>query len=465
MCGIIGLVNEGQNAATDLYVGLLAMQHRGKESAGIVIQSANDLVKLNGMGEVPQVFFEESLASLNGSIGIGQVRYSTFGDTAYENIPPARGKFRGFDFYLAHNGNLVNVNELRKITHSRPKSSDTQVIADLISDSSAVDFTEAVVETLLKLRGSFNLIFIFNETLYAFRDSFGFHPLQLGKRGNNYIIASESCVFSHLGAELVKDFSPGELIIINKDGIQNHQIFPSNLKFDIFEYIYFLRPDSIVHGVEAGLARYFMGRALAEEHPVLADVMIPIPDSGNEAALGYYEYMLDKKIRMEFRPWALFRPHTVSRTFIEPVQSKREYYLHLKFNPRPLQLKGKSVLAIDDSLVRGNTIARVIKLLKNAGARSVSVLVASPMYRFPDFYGIDTYRVKDEIIAKKLNGDLRRVKETLGIDHLNYLSMEKTIDSVLKARGENSVLTKDNFYTGPFTGEYPAGAGDFSAEN
>ncbi len=463
MCGIVGMRDKEKFVASNLYVALLQMQHRGKESAGIVVDCGNELLKISGSGEVPQVFSEESLSDLRGEIGIAQVRYSTFGGTEYSNIPPVQGKFKGFDFFLVHNGNLVNTEELRKITKSRPAVSDTKVIADLISLSSASSFEEAIIETIKKLRGGFNLIFIFNKTIYAVRDNFGFHPLQLGIQRENYIIASESCVFDHLGAKFLRDVSPGEFIVLDENGIKSYASgLGSNLKIDIFEYIYFLRPDSVVHGVEAGLARYFMGRALAEEHPILADVIIPIPDSGNEATLGYYEYMVDKGVRMEFRPWALFRPHTVSRTFIEPVQNRREYYLNLKFNPRPLQLKGKSVLMIDDSLVRGNTISKVEKLLKNIGARSVSALIASPMYLFPDFYGIDTYRAKNELIAKKYNGDIRFIKENLGLEYLNYLNIQNTIDAVLKARGENSVLTKDNFYTGPFNGEYPAGTGDFA---
>lgn len=466
MCGIVGLMNKERNAASDLYVALLQMQHRGKESAGMAVNTNGYLVIEKDLGEVPQVFAENVLSAIGGQFGIGQVRYSTAGSKNkkdYANIPPVKGNFKGFDFYVVHNGNIVNLLELRAITHTSPIFSDTHIIADLISLSKAGTFEEAIKETALKLQGSYNLIFIFNEMIYALRDPHGFHPLVLGSREEDFIIVSESCAIDHLKGHLLRDVEPGELLILGNSGINSYELVPKkNLKIDIFEFIYFLRPDSIFHKIEAGLVRQYLGRELAKEHFIDdADIVVSIPDSGNEATLGYYEEMLSRGALLKIRQNALFRPHSVSRTFIEPVQELREYYLSLKFNPRPAELRGKKVILIDDSIVRGNTVKRVVELVKKAGALKIYFLVSSPMYLYPDFYGIDTYRVKNELVAKNENGDIKKLKEKFGVDYLGYLSKEGMYKAMNEAiENCHSLLNIDNFYDGPFSGVYPDGTGD-----
>lgn len=477
MCGIVGIYNQKRGVAPELYFALMFLQHRGKESAGIVTFDSGRVSAHIGMGEVPQVFLPGSLVGLSGRVGIAHTRYSTTGASDVENAQPVRGFFHGQEFFVAHNGNLVNVKELLYESGLKEEDlgrgcSDTRVIAALISRSGRSTFKEAIEETLPKLKGAFNLLFLFEGRLYAVRDPFGFHPLQLGSRHGDFFVASESCVFDQLGGTLVRDIRPGEMVIIDEEGV--HSLFftdRTSLKMDIFEYIYFLRPDSVVEEVEAGLARYWMGRFLADEHPMDVDIISPIPDSGNEAALGYYERMLEKGFRGRFLPWALFRPHTVSRTFIEPVKELRKEYLRLKFNPRPSQLSGMRVATIDDSLVRGTTEEVLCELFSQAGVSELHSLKASPMYLHEDVYGIDTYRVRDELIAKECRGNLERITEELrrrtGLGFptsLSYLSLDATIRAVLRARRQGSLLGENTFYTAQFTGEYPAGKGDFEKQ-
>ncbi len=495
MCGIIGVRNEDREAAPDLYFGLLSMQHRGKESAGIVAGSPRGGFRFEGgLGELPQAFWGNgsggaraqgvadprgdetsesvhsllplSLGALAGRIGIGHVRYGTAGGGTLDDVQPVRGVFRGKDFYVAHNGNLVNARELREAVGSPAECSDTRVIADLIAASSAQAFEDALLAVLSRLAGAFSLVLLFDGKIYAVKDPYGFHPLQVGLRGGDHIVASESCAFDLLEADLVRDLEPGEMLVLDERGCTS-SIWAKRrcLKIDLFEYIYFLRPDSIVHGAEAGQARYFMGRALAEEHPVRADMVVPVSDSGNHAALGYYEGMRARGHDIEFRPWALFRPHTVSRTFIEPFQEKRQQYLRLKFNPRPSEIRGKRLAVVDDSIVRANTLKVVSRLLRSAGASEIHVVISSPMYLHPDIYGIDTYRTRKELIASRFQGSVSDIARELGgLAYLGHLSLEATQEAVLRAVRVPSGLGAHSFYTGPFTGEYPAGTGDLEVE-
>lgn len=477
MCGIAGIYNDKRPVAPDIYVALMALQHRGKESAGIVVSEGERLFAHIGMGEVPQVFLPGSLSSLQGAVGLGHTRYSTTGESDLLNAQPVRGFFHGREFFVAHNGNLINTSELLREANLSGASlgrecSDTRVIAALLSVSKRSTFEEAILEILPKLRGAFNLIFLFGGVLYALRDPFGFHPLQLGEREDGFLVASESCTFDHLGAALVRDIQPGEIVVIDENGPRPFLFTDqTRLKIDIFEYIYFLRPDSVVHGTEAGEARYWMGRFLADEHPVDVDVIIPIPDSGNEAALGYYERMIEKGSRARFLPWALFRPHTVSRTFIEPIAALRKEYLRLKFNPRPSQLRGMRVATVDDSLVRGTTEEFGDELFWSIGVRELHSLKASPVYAHEDIYGIDTYRIARELIGKECEGNVERIAQELrrrtGLvfpTSLGYLSLEATIRAVLRARQRGSDLDEDTFYMAQFTGDYPAGKGDFEKQ-
>lgn len=481
MCGIVGIFNEDRPVAPELYFALMALQHRGKESAGIVTQDRQRSYLRVGMGEVPQVFLPGTIESFRGYIGIGQTRYSTTGESTILNAQPIEGKFRGKKLFAAHNGNLVNTSALRKEltykgldTELEEECSDTKIIVALLASSPRRDFQDALLDLLPRLQGSFNLIILSQNKLFAVRDRFGFHPLQLGERPQGSVIASESCVFDLLGARFVKDIQPGEFIVADRNGVRSFMWCDQpQLKIDIFEYIYFLRPDSVVHGVEAGEARYWMGRLLADEHPIFdADLIIPVPDSGNEAALGYYERMLENGFTGKFRPWANFRPHTVGRTFIEPVKDLRKKYLRIKFNPRPRQLQGTRVVMVDDSLVRGITEEVVGELLWEAGVKDLYSLKASPPYLHKDIYGIDTYRIAHELIAPDCKGDIERIRKEIICrrgepsnnlpTYLGYLSLEATIRAVLRAKQKGSDLTTNTFYTGPFTGVYPAGEGDFA---
>lgn len=464
MCGLIGVVNQEHPAVNDLYLGLLALQHRGKESAALAISDQGKTDWIGGRGETPQAFWGKDFAQYQGSIGIGHVRYSTAGESHNSNIQPIEGNFHGHPFFIAHNGNLVNVNELRKQTSSDPLCSDTKVVVDLLSQSGRSDFETALREILVQLMGAFNFIILFNHQLYVVKDRCGFHPLQIGQRSGDVIVTSESCVFDLLNANFTSDVMPGEIFIIDPlKGIRREcWTKETQLRFDIFEYIYFLRPDSIVHGVEAGEARQAMGLMLGSKDSMLPlpyDTIVPVPDSGNEAGLGFFKWLAE----MEFEPWASFRAHTVGRTFIEPVQEKRMEFLHFKFNPRPRRLKDKKIALIDDSVVRGNTLTVLSRLLRQTGVKEIHARISSPPYLYPDFYGIDTYRKRNELVASNFNGNISKIAQKIGVDSLKYLSLEETIDSILEVIPDNthSPLAASTFYTGPFTGDYPEGKGDF----
>lgn len=471
MCGVIAVFNDDKApVADDLYLGLSWLQHRGKESAAMAIAGTDGGIKrFGGAGEVPQAFHGLDLETISGAVGIGHVRYSTAGAGDDENIQPIRGEFRNREFYVVHNGNLINAAELCRQTNGSATLSDTALIAKLVSQSKATAFEDALIQTAGQLRGAFNLIFLFQNNIYALKDRFGFHPLQLGKRENGWVIASESCVFDLLGAHLLQDIPRGCLLITEQRSGHTQLLswIPSvaNLKFDLFEFVYFLRPDSVIHGVEAGAARCYMGQFLAQEHPVDADLIISAPDSGNEAARGFWQELVRQgQPRIDFHPWALFRPHVTSRTFIEPVQKHRQRYLRLKLNPRPRQLRGKRVVIVDDSRVRGNVTKAVAKLLHQAGALEVHIRAASPPYLYPDIYGIDTHRHPEELEAWRLKTTNPRILQQIyGLDSLAHLSLEKTIQGVLDAQAPTvSDLAKNTFYTGPFNGQYPAGQGDYA---
>ncbi|MBI1999105.1 MAG: amidophosphoribosyltransferase [Parcubacteria group bacterium] len=466
MCGIIGVANLETCAVPTLFAGLLNMQHRGKESAGVVTHANGSYAERGGMGEVHIALDEKRIENMPGRCGIGHTRYSNAGASSPDNRQPLRGDFRGHGFYLGHNGSVINVKSLGEtLSHPLgPEASDTRTVVALLSNAPQTDFESALIATLARLQGAFNFLILFEDTLYAAKDAFGFHPLQIGTRGGDVIIASESCVFDHVGACFARDIMPGELVTVRNGSITSSQwTAETRLAFDIFEYIYFLRPDSVVHGVEAGAARYHMGRRLAKISPRRVDAVIPVADSGNEAALGYWETMTKFGYDISFRPWALFRPHTTGRTFIEPVQKMREEWIRRKFNPRPSQLRGARVLLIDDSIVRGNTLARAVRTVRAAGASAVFAGIASDQYRYPDFYGIDTYRKKDELIARRFEGDAERICGACGLDGLAYLPHSEVIKAVLDARAPTSILAETCFYDGPFTGRYPAGMGSYTA--
>ena len=460
MCGIVGQMSRGGPVAPQLYTGCIGLQHRGKSGAGMAVSCNGKILAATGFGELPQAFHSTPLEVLPGKIGIAQLRYGTTGDERSENLQPIKGNFRGDDFYLVHNGNLVNLSDLGGCDW--PGCSDTQVIVNLVSGSRAILFEDALLGVLPRLEGAFNFLFLYRETIFAATDRFGFHPLQLGDCGDSIIIASESSAFWGRAIS-ARDILPGQLVILNKDGyIVNSWSTQTSLKIDLFEFIYFARPDSVIHGVPVGLARRAMGKALWRSSPLGGvDVIFPIPDSGNEAALVYYRAMLEDGGIADYEPNLLIRPHGVGRTFIAPIEHIRNKELGLKFVARPECTEGKSIVGIDDSLVRAFTSKKIVPLLRNAGAREFHLLLSSPMYLHPDYYGVDTYRNKGELIAQRLGGDAKDIAHYCNYDSVAFLDVEATIDAVLAARQPDSPLTKDSFYTGPFTGQYPAGTGDY----
>ena len=453
MCGIIGVCNQEKETAPDLYIGLYALQHRGKESARMVTFDGEKFHCQGGMGEIPSVFKTETLRKLPGKLGIAHNRYSTSSISGRENIQPIKGLWRGEEFWLAHNGNLVNAEEIRKECLKQGKtpatSSDSGAIATLISLSQAPSFREAVKETVEKLKGAFSIVILKKDEIVALRDNFGFRPLHLGKRKKDWLVSSETCALYHLGAFHVREIKPGEILLITKSGVRKYWQFPTKeRKYCIFEYIYFQRPDSIERGRRICDCRENMGKILAKKFPIEADLVIPIPDSGLYGGIGFIEESgLENGIK------ALFRPHIFSRTFIEPVQSHREKGIELKFVILKEKVKGKRIVLIDDSIVRGTTIKKIIEGLKKAEAKEVHVRIHSPPYKNPCYFGIDTWRVKDELIAAKHEGNIEKIRKEIGADSLSYLEIKSVIKAICETPGEP--LKENEFCTACFTGIYP----------
>jgi amidophosphoribosyltransferase len=478
MCGIVGIHNEKRQAGSDLFVGLTTEQHRGKESGGIVTSRFNEIYRHVGMGEIAQVFMGVSANTLPGRVGIGQVRYSNTGSSTLENAQPMTGTFRGSEFAVAHNGNLVNTSDLLKECalggiSLREDCSDTKIVAALIALSRAPTFQLALMEVLPKLQGAFSFVFLYQDVIYAARDAYGFHPLQIGRRGDDFIVSSESNVFDQLNIEVAgeekyarffKEVNPGEIAIISDRGLEVARWSePQEFKFDIFEYIYFLRPDSKVHGVRVELARRRMGYYLALEHPADVDLVVPVSSSGRAAGMGYYTQLRRMGVQCEYEPEGLFRPNVVGRVYIEPFQELREQYLRIKFNVIPELVEGRRLVVVDDSIVRSNTMSRIVKLLRRAGAREIHVRVSCPPYRWPCIYGNDTYKdfINNRLIAQRLGSNIEAIAKHLGADSLGYLSLQHTKQAILDVKEEGSPLTEDSFYDAPFTGDYPAGTGDY----
>ncbi len=466
MCGLVGIVSRENDVVPMVYISLGQLQHRGKESAGIASAHLGFMHRiLKGVGEVISVFDKDALSRISGTSAIGHVRYGTAGKSGAENAQPIEGLFHGkYPFCVAHNGNIVNTSELWKILgrSSSYDFSDTQLIVDLISCSPCLDFEDALIDVAKKLQGSFNFLILFNDRMYALTDRFGFHPLVLGKLGADYIVASESCVFDHLNAEFVCDIEPGTLLSVHYNSISSARWSTAcQLRFDIFEFVYFARPDSVIHGVEVGSTRRKTGIILADEHPMFgADIVVPVPDSGKDAAWGYARGMKHRKSSIDFEPDAITRSHVVSRTFTEPVKERRHSGVHLKFNMREALFAGKHVVLVDDSIVRCNTMPITVSRVRRAHAKSVSAVIASPPCLYPDIYGMDTNRDPHELVAWRERGDIERIKDQCGLEHLGYVSLEGMIQGVLRARSPHSPLTESSFYLGSFTGEYPDGEGD-----
>jgi amidophosphoribosyltransferase len=419
MCGVIGLY--GHPEASNLtYLGLHALQHRGQESAGIVSTDGEHLRWVREMGHVNEIFTASRLADLPGFAAIGHVRYSTTGDSVIKNAQPVAVDYAGGSLAIAHNGNLVNADELRTRLEDEgaifQTTSDTEVILHLIARSKQSNLPDRVADALKMVRGAYSLAILSKDMLIAVRDPLGIRPLSLGKVKDGWVVASETCAFDLIEAEFVRDVDPGEMIVIDRNGMRTLQPFPlAEPHRCVFEWVYFARPDSTIAGVSVYRARENMGRRLAVEHPVPADVVIPVPDSGRAAAIGY--------ARESGIPFGegLMRSHYIGRTFIEPSQQIRSFGVKLKLSPVREVLVGRRVVVIDDSIVRGTTSRKIIGMIRAAGAKEIHVRISSPPTVGPCHYGIDTPR-RDELIASSHSTE--QIRAFIGADSLAYLSLD-----------------------------------------
>jgi amidophosphoribosyltransferase len=451
-CGVMGVQHHAE-AARMVYLGLYALQHRGQESAGIVASDGKQLNRRVEMGLVADVFNEQSLAPLKGELAIGHVRYSTAGDTTLRNAQPLLAQTAHGLVSIAHNGNLTNAISLRKQLESSGSifqtTSDSEVILHLIARSKAGSLRDAIVDALKQVQGSYSLVFCTKNELIGVRDPYGVRPLMLGKLGESTLIASETCAFDLIGAKLVREIRPGELVYINSKGSNSTDFAKApRIAQCSFENIYFARPDSIIFGKSVYSVRTELGRQLAREAPAKADLVIAVPDSANVAAVGYAE---ESGIPYGL---GLIRSHYVGRTFIEPTQSIRDFGARIKYNAVPDALNGKRIVLVDDSIVRGTTSRKLVRMLRRVGVKEVHMRISSPPIIGPCYYGIDT-PTKKELIAS--SHSVPEIKEYLGVDSLAYLSVE----GLQKACGGDG----KSFCVGCFTDQYPIPLMDFEKKD
>jgi amidophosphoribosyltransferase len=442
-CGVFGVYAPYEDIARLTFFALFALQHRGQESAGIATTDGRKLQVYAKMGLVSQVFDEDSLSKLNGNIAIGHNRYSTRGSSRGYNVQPIIVGKGSDSLAIAHNGNITNAEPLHKELSDQGytfhTSTDTEVIANLILSSPEKDWLGKIRYAMRRLQGAYSMVIMTRDTLFGVRDPFGVRPLCLGTTGNHsWVIASESCALDHIGALFVREIEPGEIVSITDKGIDSYQEETDIKALCIFEYIYFSRPDSVINGRLLYSARQAMGIGLAEEHPVEADLVIGVPDSATAAGGGY-------ALRSGIPPGeGLIKNRYMGRTFIEPDQRIRDLGVKLKFNPLRSVLEGKRVVLVDDSIVRGTTTPKVIKLLRKGGAKEVHMRVCAPPIRYPCFFGVDMATRWELIAAQKT---IPEIRDFIGADTLGYLS----IDGLIKAVG----LPRDIFCLACFTGEYP----------
>ena len=442
-CGVFGVYGHPE-AANLVYLGLYALQHRGQESAGIVSSNGKSLISHRGMGLVADIFNTEVINRLEGTAAIGHNRYSTTGSTNLKNCQPLVVEYARGGLALAHNGNLVNFQELREQLEANgsifQSSSDSELIIHLIAAGHAPDLPGRVVEALTQVRGAYSLVVLTERALIAVRDPHGFRPMVLGKVNDATIVASETCALDLVRAEYVREVEPGEMLVIDDDGVRSfHPFAAAPARRCIFEYVYFARPDSLLYGRNVYSVRKMHGRALARECPVDADIVVPVPDSGNPSALGFAE---EAKLPFEM---ALVRSHYVGRTFIEPRQSIRHFGVKIKYNPVVELLQGKRIVLVEDSLVRGTTLSKVIPMLRQAGAREVHMRIAAPPTTNSCFYGIDT-PTREELLAS--SHSVEEIRRFISADSLAYLSWDGLYSFM--ANGG-----REGFCDACFTGKYP----------
>jgi len=441
-CGVFGVFGHPE-AAKLTYLGLYALQHRGQESAGIASTDGADLHLHKAVGHVQEIFTPDAITSLPGAAAIGHTRYSTAGDNTLMNAQPLMIDCNKGKIALGHNGNLTNAIELRKRLEHRGSifqtTSDTEVIVHLIARSAARNLSGALADALNQVEGAYSLVVLTRDEIYAIRDPRGFRPLVLGRLDGAWVVGSESCAFDLIDAEYVREIEPGEMVRISRGGVESIRFAPEKPHQQcIFEHVYFSRPDSVVFGRPVNESREQLGRLLAREHPVDADIVTPVPDSGVPAAVGYAA-----ESGIPFR-MGLIRNHYVGRTFIEPEQAIRDFGVKLKLNPIRRMLEGRRVVLVDDSIVRGTTSRKIVRLVRDAGATEVHVRISCPPTISPCYYGVDTPR-RDELIAS--HNSVEQIRDFLGADSLGYLSL-----SSLRAAVED---TEGKFCTSCYTGNYP----------
>ena len=441
-CGVFGVYASGINVAQTTFFALFALQHRGQESAGIAVTDG-DGIKLHAkMGLVSQAFTENDIALLKGHIGIGHNRYSTTGSSGPANAQPVIAESGGLTIALAHNGNLINSKPLHDELQDRGyhfhTGTDSEVIANLILASPGQNWQTKIEHAMHRLQGAYSLVMLTEDKLIGVRDPFGVRPLCLGTIDNGWSIASESCALDHIGAQFIREVTPGEIVVIDSHGVKSFGKKDGKKALCIFEYIYFARPDSIIQGKLLYPTREAMGRALAREYPVDADLVMGVPDSATAAGISYSS--------ASGIPYCegLLKNRYVGRTFIEPDQRMRELGVQLKFNPLSQVIAGKRLVVVDDSIVRGTTTPKIVGMLRKAGAAQVHLRICAPPIRYPCFFGVDT-APRWQLIAARMT--VPEIREFLDADSLGYLSLDVLIGAV--------ALPKDIFCLACFTGEYP----------
>ena len=441
-CGVFGIFGHPE-AAKMAYLGLYALQHRGQESAGIASTDGANVHVHKSLGHVQEIFTPDVIAQLPGPAAIGHTRYSTAGDTSLMNAQPVVIDCNKGKLALGHNGNLTNALEVRRRLEHRgsifQSTSDTEVIVHLIARSSARNLSGAIADALNQVEGAYSLLLLTRDEIYAIRDPRGFRPLCLGRLNGAWVAASETCAFDLIDAEYVREVEPGEMVRISRSGIESIRFAPEKPhQYCVFEHVYFSRPDSVVFGRPVNESRERLGRLLAQEHPAQADLVTPVPDSGVPAAIGYAA-----ESGIPFR-MGLIRNHYIGRTFIEPEQAIRDFGVKLKLNPVRRMLEGKRVVLVDDSIVRGTTSRKIVRLMREAGATEVHVRISCPPTISPCYYGVDTPR-REELIGA--NNSVEQIRQFLGADSLGYLSLKS-----MRAAVED---TEGKFCTSCYTGSYP----------
>ncbi|MTV49066.1 amidophosphoribosyltransferase [Heliobacillus mobilis] len=447
-CGVIGIYGPGKDVARLAYFGLYALQHRGQESAGIAVGNSREIEFHKGMGLVTEAFNERKLEELKGHVAVGHVRYSTTGSSLLANAQPLIFRYSKGMMAVAHNGNLTNASEMRQnlaLTGAVfQTTTDTEVIVNLLARYGQSSLEEALIKTMVDIKGSYSLIVMTENRMLALRDPHGVRPLCIGRLDDAYIIASESCALDTLGATFVRDVEPGEIVVVDGSGLTSIKALSQPRRAAcIFEYIYFARPDSLIDGISVNRARRAMGRQLARECPIEADIVIGVPDSGTAAALGYAE---ESGVAFD---QGLMKNRYVGRTFIQPTQEMRSQAVRLKLNAVAKAVEGKRVIMIDDSIVRGTTSGKIVQMLRQAGAKEVHMLVSSPPITQPCYYGIDTSVRKELVAATKT---VEEVRQMIGADSLHYLSEEGLLAAMI---GQNANVSRNTYCMACFNGEYP----------